>query len=305
MADPNKATEATGQNYPASRLGFVKSYIPPAALPFLIGGSSGIIATICIQPIDMVKVRLQLTAASSTSGKKPTALSTARGIIAQGRVLDLYSGLSAALLRQVVYGTARLGLFFTFENKLKAYAQLHNRQVTFSERALASLAAGGLGAIIGNPAEVALIRMQSDGLRPKLERANYRSAFDTLFRITKQEGIATLWSGATPTVVRAMAVNFGQLAFFSESKHQLSKIESLSEQTRTMGAASIAGFFAAFFSLPFDLVKTRLQQQTKAKDGSLPYLGVRDCAVKIAKQEGLAYFYRGFWTYFMRLAPHT
>jgi solute carrier family 25 oxoglutarate transporter 11 len=31
-----------------------------AALPFINGGLSGMIATACIQPIDMVKVRLQL-----------------------------------------------------------------------------------------------------------------------------------------------------------------------------------------------------------------------------------------------------
>jgi solute carrier family 25 oxoglutarate transporter 11 len=167
------------------------------------------------------------------------------------------------------------------------------------------LAAGGLGAIIGNPAEVALIRLQSDGMKPKELRANYRSVFDVLARTTRQEGITTLWSGAYPTVIRAMAVNFGQLAFFSESKHQLSKVESMSEQMRTMTAASIAGFFAAFFSLPFDFTKTRLQNQSKGKDESLKYKGMLDCFVKVAKDEGPGTFYRGFWTYFMRLAPHT
>ena len=41
-----------------------------AALPFIIGGSSGCVATCCIQPIDMVKVRIQL--ADSSSGVKQT-----------------------------------------------------------------------------------------------------------------------------------------------------------------------------------------------------------------------------------------
>lgn len=33
---------------------------------------------------------------------------------------------------------------------------------------------------------------------------------DALVRIAKQEGVSRLWAGASPTVVRAMALNFGQ-----------------------------------------------------------------------------------------------
>lgn len=39
--------------------------------------------------------------------------------------------------------------------------------------------------MIGNPTELVLIRMQSDGLKPKEQRASYRSAFDALARITR------------------------------------------------------------------------------------------------------------------------
>ena len=80
------------------------------------------------------------------------------------------------------------------------------------------LPAGGLAAVVGNPADLALIRMQSDGLKPAAQRANYTSVIDALARISKNEGVARLWAGAYPTVVRAMALNFGQLAFFSEAK---------------------------------------------------------------------------------------
>ena len=44
-----------------------------------------------------------------------------------------------------------------------------------------------------------------------------------------------------------MATNFGQLAFFSESKHQLSLHTALSEQNKSLVASAVAGFFAAFF----------------------------------------------------------
>jgi len=177
--------------------------------------------------------------------------------------------------------------------------------------------------VAGNPADLALIRMQSDGLKPLAERANYKSVFDALGRIAKQEGVTALWSGAAPTVVRAMALNFGQLAFFSEAKMRLKgsglgartqtltgkswkplaleipttslSLQNKTDTTRTTQTASaIAGFFASFFSLPFDFVKTRLQKQTRSADGKLPYKGMMDCFAKVAREEGLLRFYRGY-----------
>lgn len=276
-----------------------------AALPFINGGISGMVATICVQPIDMVKVRIQLAGEGVAGGPKPSPLSVTRDIISSGRALDLYTGLSAGLLRQAVYTTARLGFFDTFMAGMSKRAKEQGREVGFSERATAGLAAGGLAAMIGNPADLALIRMQSDGLKPAAERKNYTSVFDALRSISKSEGISALWAGAAPTVVRAMALNFGQLAFFSEAKAQLEQHTSLSAKNRTLCASAIAGFFASFFSLPFDFVKTRLQKQQRGPNGQLPYRGMLDCFAKVAKQEGPLRFYRGFGTYYIRIAPHA
>ena len=240
------------------------------ALPFINGGLAGMVATTCIQPIDMIKVRLQLAGEGVKVGPRPTAMSVTRDIIAAGKVMDLYTGLSAGLLRQAVYTTARLGFFDTFMRVLSSRAEARNAKIGFQDRAVAGLAAGGIGAFIGNPADLALIRMQSDGLRPAAERANYKGVGDALVRIAKSEGALRLWAGASPTVVRAMALNFGQLAFFSEAKSQL-KETSLGPRAQTLAASAIAGFFASFFSLPFDFVKTRLQKQHRGPDGKLPY----------------------------------
>lgn len=275
-----------------------------AALPFINGGLAGMTATTVIQPIDMIKVRLQLAGEGVKTGPKPTPVSVVRDIMASGRALDLYTGLSAGLLRQAVYTTARLGFFDTFMKSLAVSAEQKGTKVGFKERAGAGLAAGGLAAMVGNPADLALIRMQSDGLKPAAQRDNYKSVIDALVRISKNEGITRLWAGCYPTVVRAMALNFGQLAFFSEAKNQL-KGTSLSSRTQTLTASGIAGFFASFFSLPFDFVKTRLQKQTKLPDGTLPYKGMFDCFKKVAKDEGLLRVYRGFGTYYVRIAPHA
>ena len=262
-------------------------------------------ATACIQPIDMIKVRLQLAGEGIKTGPRATPLSVTKEIIAQGKLMDLYTGLSAGLLRQAVYTTARIGIFDTFQTALKTRAKAKGQDIRFRERAAAGTTAGGLAAMVGNPADLALIRMQSDGLKPKETRANYKSVADALLRISRAEGVYSLWAGASPTVVRAMALNFGQLAFFSEAKTQLKSRTQLSTHTTTLTASAVAGFFASFFSLPFDFVKTRLQKQQRGKDGKLPYTGMADCFRKVAKEEGLLRFYRGFGTYYVRIAPHA
>ncbi|KZV87401.1 acetolactate synthase [Exidia glandulosa HHB12029] len=262
-------------------------------------------ATTVIQPIDMVKVRIQLAGAGVSTGPKPGPIAVARDIIAAGRVLDLYSGLSAGLMRQAVYTTARMGFFDTFMGMATSRAKGAERPITFAERGAAGLAAGGLAAVLGNPCDLALIRMQSDGLRPAAERANYRGVFDALGRIAKNEGVLALWSGCFPTVLRAMALNFGQLAFYSEAKSQLTANKAVPPAAVPWAASVVAGFFASFFSLPFDFVKTRLQNQSRGADGKLRYKGTIDCAVKVAREEGLLRFYRGFGTYFTRIAPHA
>ena len=132
-----------------------------AALPFINGGIAGMVATSVIQPIDMVKVRLQLAGEGARGGVKPSPLSVTRDIIAQGKVMDLYTGLSAGLLRQAVYTTARLGFFDTFMTRLTKRAKEKGQSIGFAERAAAGLSAGGLAAMLGNPADLALIRMQS------------------------------------------------------------------------------------------------------------------------------------------------
>jgi len=261
-------------------------------------------ATTCIQPIDMVKVRLQLAGEGVKTGPRPSPLQVTRDIIAQGRVTDLYTGLTAGLLRQAVYTTARLGFFDTFMGLLKTRAEAKGAKIGFRERAAAGLSAGGLAAMVGNPADLALIRMQSDGLKPVAARANYHSVVDALSRIAKTEGVYALWAGASPTVVRAMALNFGQLAFFSEAKTQLRARTQLSPMVQTLSASAVAGFFASFFSLPFDFVKTRLQKQGRG-GGEKMYAGRGDCFRKVAREEGLLRFYRGFGTYYVRIAPHA
>src|ERR1700761_7961131 len=111
------------------------------------------VATTCIQPIDVVKVRLQL-AGEGSKGAAASPFSVARAIVADGRVIDLWAGLSAGILRQASYATLRLGFFDRFLAFFESRAQTKGTTVGFRERAASSILGGGLAAAIANPAEV-------------------------------------------------------------------------------------------------------------------------------------------------------
>ena len=62
------------------------------------------------------------------------------------------------------------------------------------EKAGAGLAAGGLAAIVGSPADLSLIRMQSDSTLPAASRRNYKHVGDAMTRCEPTE--AALFFGA-------------------------------------------------------------------------------------------------------------
>jgi len=175
---------------------------------------------------------------------------------------------------------------------------------TFWDTASAGLIAGGLGSVVGTPADLALIRMQADGTMPPEKRRNYKNVGDALIRIVREEGFFGMFKGCAPVVTRAMSLNLGMLAGHDETLAWL-KTQSSSPYVQTIGAKAVSGFFASAFSLPFDFVKTRIQKQKPNPDGTLQYRSSLHCVQRVFTEEGPLAFYRGFWTYYLRIAPHV
>lgn len=66
----------------------------------------------------------------------------------------------------------------------------------------------------------------------------------------------------------------------------------------------VAGFSAALFGLPFDFVKTTLQNMRPDKHGNMPYKSFADCVLKIMRKDIFA-FYRALPVFYVRVAPHS
>lgn len=68
--------------------------------------------------MDLAKVRLQLYATLNPGAERPGAVSVIVNLVKKEGVGAAYAGLSASLMRQAIYGTARIGLHRTFSDKL-------------------------------------------------------------------------------------------------------------------------------------------------------------------------------------------
>lgn len=196
---------------------------------------------------------------------------------------------------------ARLGMF----GLLKDVMSKDGQPLPFHQKALAGMTAGAVGAVVGNPAEVALIRMTADGRLPASERRGYTSVFNALARVTREEGLLTLWRGTLPTVGRAMVLNVAQLATYDQAKEFIIHTGFVGDNMLAYTFASgISAVVATTASIPLDSAKTRVQNM-RVVNGVPEYTGMFDALAKTAAKEGVFSLWRGFTPYFLRLGPHT
>ena len=195
-----------------------------------------------------------------------------------------------------------MGLYDMLKTK---WAQ-ENGNMPLAHKILAGLIAGGIGAAVGNPADVAMVRMQADGRLPSAQRRNYKGVVDAISQMSKQEGVASLWRGSALTVNRAMIVTASQLASYDQFKEMLLEKNVMNDGLGTHVTASFAaGFVAAVASNPVDVIKTRVMNM-KVEAGSVPpYNGALDCALKTIKAEGPMALYKGFIPTISRQGPFT
>ncbi|KAF6173855.1 hypothetical protein GIB67_039806 [Kingdonia uniflora] len=179
------------------------------------------------------------------------------------------------------YTTARLGSFTILTNK--AIAANDGKTLPLYHKALYGLTVGAIGMSVGSPADLALIRMQTDATLPLAQHRNYKNAFHALARISADEGVTALWKGVGPTIVRAMPLNMGILASYDQSVELFKDQLCFGEASTVVGESAVSRFFAAACSLPFDYVKTHIQKMQPDATGKYPYKGSLDCTMKTLK----------------------
>lgn len=273
-------------------------------IKMVIAAFSGMGAATVCHPLDVIRVQMQ-TDGNSYDGVADAAV----GIYQKDGLKDgLYAGVSAAYLRQWLYGSCRIGIYaYLLENARDANvkAGLDANAVPLASKMLFGLTSGGIGSFVGTPSELALVRMGNDRKLPESERRNYRGVGDAISRIARDEGVPALFTGAPATVLRACLLSACAMGITSEIKTRLSGSGYFGEGGKALGGvpllfvATLCSSFAAnTVANPFDVVKSRMQASSQ-------YKSMADCFLKTVGNEGVLKLWSGFVPAFLKLAPYT
>ncbi|KAJ2559210.1 hypothetical protein EV175_000439 [Coemansia sp. RSA 1933] len=247
---------------------------------------------------------------NKTSTTRKRALQTTRRIVHEAGILGLYSGLSAALLRQGTYTMARFAVYDLAKDVMQQAnggGRLSGMQV-----GMATLLSGVAGGIVGNPAEILNVRMQNDQALPVHLRRNYRNAAHGLVAMVKEEGVRSLTIGLGPSLVRATLATASQFVSYDILKEQLLVAGYPDTVSVHFAASFMAGLVATTVCSPADVIKSRTmaalrhQSHVVAKDGSRvnpTAPGMWRTFASIYQTEGLRAFFKGWLPSYARLCP--
>ncbi|KAI9154120.1 hypothetical protein LWI28_021197 [Acer negundo] len=275
-----------------------KKTIPPY-MKAVSGSLGGIVEACCLQPIDVIKTRLQLDRTGTYRGivHCGTTVSTTEGVRA------LWKGLTPFATHLTLKYTLRMGSNAVFQS---AFKDSQTGKISNHGRLLSGFGAGVLEALtIVTPFEVVKIRLQQQkGLSTELLK--YKGPVHCARTIIREEGLRGLWAGAAPTVMRN---GTNQAAMFTAKNSFdvfLWRKQEGDGKTLQPWQSMISGFFAGtvgpFCTGPFDVVKTRLMAQNR-QGGELKYKGMIHAIRTIYAEEGLLALWKGLLPRLMRIPP--
>jgi solute carrier family 25 oxoglutarate transporter 11 len=235
---------------------------------YVIGCLSGMTATLCVQPIDYMKVQCQIN-------PNIPKLVLIKNLYNLNGIKSFYNGLNIALIRQSVYGTIRLGLFQDLKDNYK-----------FNPISSAVIAAT-IGTVINNPIDYLLIKKQT------------KKDFSFINIIKKEKLNTLLFTGLKYNLLRAITINIG---FGSKTIYE-DKIKKYSNNNNIIKPISIlsASITSAVISMPFDVMRTYSQKNISFKNDIVNI----DNNKKFFYITALKKLYHSFPIYFMRIAPHS
>mmetsp|Transcript_19952 Transcript_19952/g.29521 ORF Transcript_19952/g.29521 Transcript_19952/m.29521 type:complete len:227 (+) Transcript_19952:303-983(+) len=203
----------------------------------------------------------------------------------------------------------RLGLFVPLQKLIKTDLKKDGEAVYFFKNLSAGALSGAIGAVFGSPFFLVKARLQGQSKFHAIKRPqgaevyDYKGMFDGFRKIIKKEKIAGLFRGVDAAVPRVMAGSAAQLSSYNSCKNLVISTGWFTNEVYTYVASSmVAGLVVTTVMNPFDVVSTRMYNQSK---GNLLYSSPLDCASKTFKMEGARGLFKGWAAHYFRLGPHT
>ncbi|XP_061736021.1 electrogenic aspartate/glutamate antiporter SLC25A12, mitochondrial-like isoform X1 [Nerophis ophidion] len=187
---PEKAIKLTMNDFVRDKFTTQDDFIPLAA-EVLAGGCAGGSQVIFTNPLEIVKIRLQV-AGEITTGARVSALSVVRDL----GFFGLYKGAKACFLRDIPFSAIYFPVYAHTKDKL-ADEQGHLGPL---QLLAAGAFAGVPAASLVTPADVIKTRLQ---VSARAGQTTYNGVIDCFRKILREEGFRAFWKGAAARVFRS------------------------------------------------------------------------------------------------------
>lgn len=265
------------------------------------GVSGGVMATLVLHPLDLVKIRFQVHegTVATTRPQYRGVLDAFRQIVRQDGVSGVYRG----VVPNIWGAGVSWGFYFLFYNSIKTWMQDGNPQVNLgpAKHMLAASEAGLLTLILSNPIWVVKTRMCLQYDAQSSAQTTYKGMIDSLVKIYKLEGVGGLYRGFLPGV---FGISHGAVQFmvYEEMKnryniHRDRPVDYRLKSMEYIFFAAVSKIIAASTTYPYQVVRSRLQDQHRH------YAGNMDVIRQVYRYEGWRGFFKGLWPSLLRVTP--
>ncbi|KAG7331106.1 hypothetical protein KOW79_005075 [Hemibagrus wyckioides] len=187
---PEKAIKLTVNDFVRDKFTDKDDTIPLAA-EVLAGGCAGGSQVIFTNPLEIVKIRLQV-AGEITTGPRVSALTVMRDL----GFFGLYKGAKACFLRDIPFSA----IYFPVYAHTKAQLADEDGRLGAIQLLIAGAIAGVPAASLVTPADVIKTRLQ---VAARAGQTTYSGVIDCFRKIYREEGFRAFWKGAGARVFRS------------------------------------------------------------------------------------------------------
>ncbi|XP_066961578.1 calcium-binding mitochondrial carrier protein Aralar1 isoform X2 [Macrobrachium rosenbergii] len=188
---PEKAIKLTMNDLVRDKLTDKKGNIPLVG-EMVAGGCAGASQVVFTNPLEIVKIRLQVAGEIASAGQKISAVN----VIKELGFLGLYKGARACFLRDIPFSA----IYFPVYAHSKRFLADENGYNSPATLLLAGAIGGVPAASLTTPADVIKTRLQ---VAARAGQTTYSGVFDAARKIWREEGGKAFWKGAPARVFRS------------------------------------------------------------------------------------------------------
>lgn len=261
---------------------------------FGMGVTAAVAGVAAVYPFDTIKTKLQnerkLKNAAAAAARPPLydgMTDCARYVMKHEGIRGFYRGIGTQATGKGIEKGFQLFIVDIIRQKIMGNSSKHS----IATELFAGSIAGAIQVLTTNPFELVKVRIQTSS----------KSSMEVL----RDVGFSGLFRGLSACLVRDVAFAALYFAIYAEYKHRMFGTTQVSNSAMSLPqlfiGGSLAGCLSAWSTTPADVIKTRLQAETKKGDPA--YTSFMQCAGRIAREEGAVAFFKGAVPRMLRSSP--